>query len=164
MSPTRLRAQFFVFKELLHVRYDHAKDRAIPWFRSIHWSIFLAATFWTEGRLVLGYFADKFPTLVYPIIKYHSLISFSLYAAVIIAIVLSLKKGFYRYQIGECLATPSPCIHLDLGLGSCVCPRALARCTCAQHPPRTRDECPSATCAGGTRVHRASWRSVVGTR
>ena len=45
-----------VFRELLNVRYKVAKEREIPWFRMVHWSLFLVGTFYLHGGKCPNFF------------------------------------------------------------------------------------------------------------
>lgn len=93
-------AQVFTFRELLNVRYNHAKEREIPWFRSLHWSVFCVASFYSNGVAVLEHLGRYGLPMAATAVRYHTVLSFAGYAAVFIAIVLSLRKGYYRYQMG----------------------------------------------------------------
>ena len=65
---------------MLGVRYKEAVEKEIPNFRTVHWLIFLTALF-----IVFGEDAS----------------AVILYCLDFIFIVLSLKKGYLKYQIGQ---------------------------------------------------------------
>lgn len=99
-APRNRRVQVLTFRELLNVRYNHAKEHEIPWFRSVHWSIFAVASFYSNGVPVLEYLDRYGVPMAETAAHYHTLISFTGYVTVFMAIVLSLRKGYYRYQMG----------------------------------------------------------------
>ena len=112
--------QFLVFRELVHVRDNPAKDVHIPLFPYVQWTWFLVAMFFAHGSSFLKAplrVAETLSTRIdgwraahvakgggsfYPtsILALHREISFSLFAAAFVMTVLSLKKGSYRRQMG----------------------------------------------------------------
>ncbi|KAK8796088.1 hypothetical protein WA171_004052 [Blastocystis sp. BT1] len=92
--------QFGLFYELLGVRYKEAVEKEIPNFRTVHWLIFLTALFIVFGEDASAGMMRYIPQ-VEIIVRYHSLISVILYCLDFIFIVLSLKKGYLKYQIGQ---------------------------------------------------------------
>lgn len=68
----------------------------------MHWSIFAVASFYSNGVPVLEYLDRYGVPMAETAAHYHTFISFTGYITVFIAIVLSLRKGYYRYQMGAC--------------------------------------------------------------
>jgi len=94
--------QSMLFKELVNVRYQAAQEREIPLFRTLQWSWFMVAIFYTYGDFV-HHLTLTSPQLHWlnAITQYHSWVSFVLYMAVFVVSVFSLKKGLYKYQVGS---------------------------------------------------------------
>ncbi len=103
--------QVMVFKELLDVRYAVNREKGIPHFRTVVWMWFAVACVYSFANPdVLN-----FPFHEYGIFKrtlhilqfefgaaqIHEWISFSLYVGTFCFTVLSLKKGFFEYQMQQ---------------------------------------------------------------
>jgi phosphatidate cytidylyltransferase len=86
-------AQGLLFRELVNVRYNHSKGRELPLFRTLQWCWFFVAIFYCYEDLL----SRVFPLYAH----YHVWTAFGLYCFVFVATVLSLRKGFYRYQVGQ---------------------------------------------------------------
>nr|CCA13890.1 phosphatidate cytidylyltransferase putative [Albugo laibachii Nc14] len=97
--------QTLIFKELVNVRYRAAAEKNIPWFRSIQWSWFLVALIYNYGDSFATFVETRkirvVPPFVVRYLGYHTWVSFSLYAVLFVMSVLSLKKGYYKYQMGQ---------------------------------------------------------------
>jgi phosphatidate cytidylyltransferase len=103
--------QAFLFRELINVRYRYSKALSLPWFRTFHWCCFWSAAFWAHGENCLEFLIsqgeEKFlltPTMVrgaHLMLREFKFLSFVLYATNLIFFVLSLKKGFYKYQMRQ---------------------------------------------------------------
>lgn len=85
-------------------------EKEIPNFRTVHWLIFLTALFIVFGEDASAGMMRYIPQVEiivryhsYPFLSIlsHSLISVILYCLDFIFIVLSLKKGYLKYQIGQ---------------------------------------------------------------
>lgn len=103
--------QVMVFKELLAVRYELAKEKKIPYFRTIVWMWFAVACFYSFGLGFLneapfgesGMALKSFEILewTFGAAQVHEWISFSLYVGTFCLTVLSLKKGHFEYQMQQ---------------------------------------------------------------
>ncbi|CAH0492612.1 unnamed protein product [Peronospora farinosa] len=97
--------QTLLFRELVNVRYRAAAEKNIPWFRSVQWMWFLVALFYNYGDSFGAFIESSKIRFVPPVIvhylRYHTWVSFSLYALLFVMSVLSLKKGYYKYQMGQ---------------------------------------------------------------
>ncbi|KAG5175872.1 phosphatidate cytidylyltransferase [Tribonema minus] len=94
--------QSLVFKEMVNVRYNIAKEKSVPLFRTLQWSWFAVAVFYTYGDFFHEFVLEHRELLwLAPITKWHAGVSFSMYCCIFVLSVLTLKKGFYRYQVGQ---------------------------------------------------------------
>ena len=89
--------QTLLFRELVNVRYRAAAEKNIPWFRSVQWMWFIVALFYNYGDS-FGAFIESskirfVPPAIVHYLRYHTWVSFSLYALLFVMSVLSLKKG-----------------------------------------------------------------------
>ncbi|RLN06794.1 hypothetical protein BBO99_00002306 [Phytophthora kernoviae] len=97
--------QTLLFRELVNVRYRAAAEKNIPWFRSVQWMWFIVALFYNYGDS-FGAFIESSKIRVVPpaivhYLRYHTWVSFTMYAMLFVMSVLSLKKGYYKYQMGQ---------------------------------------------------------------
>ncbi|CAM9305908.1 unnamed protein product [Chrysoparadoxa australica] len=94
--------QALVFREMVNVRYIAAKEKEMPLFRTLQWSWFVLAVFYTYGDF-LHEFVISHSQLLWMsyFTKWHAGISFSMYCVVFVTSVLTLKPGLYRYQVGQ---------------------------------------------------------------
>eukprot|EP00644_Phytophthora_capsici_P008271 jgi/Phyca11/114504/e_gw1.26.532.1 len=97
--------QTLLFRELVNVRYRAAAEKNIPWFRSVQWMWFIVALFYNYGDSLGGFIESSKIRFVSPAIvhylRYHTWVSFTMYALLFVMSVLSLKKGYYKYQMGQ---------------------------------------------------------------
>lgn len=98
--------QIELFRELVNVRYVEAKGKNIPFFRTLQWSWFALAMFYTYGEN-LHEFCLRHGHLVSVtvITQYYDAAAFSLYCAVFVATVLTFRTGMLRFQINQLLWT-----------------------------------------------------------
>lgn len=89
-----------VFKEMVTVRYSAAKERDMPLFRTLQWSWFVVAIFYTYGDF-LHEFVLQHRSLLWlrHITMFNAWLSFAMYCCVFVVSVLTLKKGLYKYQV-----------------------------------------------------------------
>jgi len=103
--------QVMIFKEVTMVRYRTEKSSEVPMFRTIQWLWFAVAIFFSYGDAL----SNTMPT---PLSKWlhrrkhrlavfaffidnHEVITLLSYSAVFILTVLSFKKHYYKYQMGQ---------------------------------------------------------------
>ncbi|OQR93646.1 phosphatidate cytidylyltransferase [Thraustotheca clavata] len=100
-----LMLQSMIFRELVNVRYRANAEKNLPWFRTIQWCWFGIAMLYNYGDTPQAFIRPDSDEYIYVWIRwysrYHSWISFLLYALVFVFSVLSLKKGYYKYQMGQ---------------------------------------------------------------
>lgn len=103
--------QACAFRELTNLRYKDAKEKMLPWFRTFHWSLFISATLFSKGRALLlfckntpyvfSYGWDERVRFYGWALDNWDFITFNLYAALFVVFVLSLKRGYYKYQFSQ---------------------------------------------------------------
>eukprot|EP01016_Furgasonia_blochmanni_P034153 TRINITY_DN3650_c0_g1_i1.p1 TRINITY_DN3650_c0_g1~~TRINITY_DN3650_c0_g1_i1.p1 ORF type:complete len:395 (+),score=77.09 TRINITY_DN3650_c0_g1_i1:399-1583(+) len=92
-----------IFKEILSLKKNKEKDGQVPFSSTLNWYFFGVAVFFFFGKM-LSSKLTRFVlenVIVYRIVSYHSLICFMLYIGGFLLFVLSLKKGYYRYQFAQ---------------------------------------------------------------
>mmetsp|Transcript_45324 Transcript_45324/g.129392 ORF Transcript_45324/g.129392 Transcript_45324/m.129392 type:complete len:413 (+) Transcript_45324:73-1311(+) len=103
-----------LFRELVNVKYQPAKEKQVPLFRTLQWSMFSVAMYFVYGKFFVAsglahstmrQLPLRLARVVQDSIHYHALITFSGYVAVFVTFVLSLKPGLYKYQIGNAVWT-----------------------------------------------------------
>ena len=106
--------QVQAFKELVNLRYMEAKEKCMPYFRSLQWAWFAVAMFYAHGsswlKAPMGLDEAVFNSLSRKLKEYAPLtnqtaffdfIAFGLFVVVFMSSVLSLQKGLYDYQITQ---------------------------------------------------------------
>jgi len=106
--------QVCLFRELVNVKYKPAKEKHVPLFRTIQWSMFWLAMAHVYGEVFLRlgltqsvarYLPDQLQTLAQEFVKYQGLMVFTGYCMTFVLFVLTLKQGLYKYQIGNVVWT-----------------------------------------------------------
>jgi len=99
------------FREIAGLGSKPRKEKQLPNFYLLHWHFFLTSIFFLYGQLLMehlliGVFIGR-NVVMEIILRHHGFISFMLIVVGIISFVISLKKGFYKYQfkqLGWCMA------------------------------------------------------------
>merc|ERR1712110_1090148 len=97
---TTFLVQVKCFSEIINIGYAVYKMDNLPWFRSLSWYFLVASNYFFYGETLVEQFGvvvnkvDFLPVLV----KYHRLISFSMYIIGFVWFVLSLVKKYYLRQ------------------------------------------------------------------
>ncbi|KAL1500367.1 hypothetical protein AB1Y20_013030 [Prymnesium parvum] len=95
--------QVMMFRELVNVRYSNREFKDLPLYRTTQWLWFGTSLFYSYGST---FFSEKYrhliksPTIV-QLLPFVELISLALYSGMLILTVLTLKKGYYKYQMGQ---------------------------------------------------------------
>mmetsp|Transcript_15616 Transcript_15616/g.36559 ORF Transcript_15616/g.36559 Transcript_15616/m.36559 type:complete len:438 (+) Transcript_15616:72-1385(+) len=106
--------QVGLFRELVNVKYKPAKEKHVPLFRTIQWSMFWLAMAHVYGEVfirlgltqsVARYLPAQLQTGAQEFIKYQGLMVFTGYCMTFVVFVLTLKQGLYKYQIGNVVWT-----------------------------------------------------------
>jgi phosphatidate cytidylyltransferase len=91
-----------IYRELVNVRYVEARDRSIPWFRTLQWSWFFVAMFSVYGENLHNFCTEnKRLFFLTHLTQYSQNFSFILYCVVFVASVATLKKTLLRFQISQ---------------------------------------------------------------
>jgi phosphatidate cytidylyltransferase len=102
--------QILVFKEILAVRYDLAREREIPYFRTVVWLWFFVAVFYAYGITYLRapFGGAEFLLQTIPVLNMqiglaaaHEYVSFCLYCITFVLTVLTFKPGQFQYQMQQ---------------------------------------------------------------
>ena len=104
--------QIELYRELVNVRYVEAKDRQVPWFRTIQWSWFFAAIISNYGEILYKFLKENEDIKTYTtitlntwkltdILKYYWFFFFIMYCVLFICTVLTLKVGIVRFQLSQ---------------------------------------------------------------
>lgn len=94
--------QLELYREMLNVRYIEAKERSIPWFRSLQWAWFIVPMIWVYGE-TLHKFCTEHRSLHHltSITNNLKVVVAVLYFALFVVSVLTLKKGMMRFQLSQ---------------------------------------------------------------
>jgi phosphatidate cytidylyltransferase len=82
--------QVAMFREVKKLGRVLSSQQVLPSFRPLHWYWFFTAMFFSYGRVLAANFHVALP--------YHTFMSFALYILGVVAFVLSLETGYYKYQ------------------------------------------------------------------
>ncbi len=99
--------QTVMVEELFQLARRSQQEHKLPGFRAQQWYFYLVAAFWVYGRFIKNNLIVEITSsaalarLLGTMIRRHTLISYSLYAAGFVAFVLTLKRGSYTYQFGQ---------------------------------------------------------------
>lgn len=96
--------QILVFREILNVRYNVVKEKELYGFRSLNWFFLWTTMFYFYGKpilLQLDVITNSKINFFVALARYHLGISFALYVIGFVTFVLTLRSGFYKYQITQ---------------------------------------------------------------
>ncbi|OWM85608.1 phosphatidate cytidylyltransferase 2 [Punica granatum] len=99
--------QIFMARELFSLLRRSHEDRQLPGFRMLNWHFFFTAMLFVYGRILSQRLANTVTPdkvlyrLVSNLIKYHTVICYSLYITGFMWFILTLKKKMYKYQFGQ---------------------------------------------------------------
>lgn len=97
--------QFFAFREMVNLRYQAGMGKDVPLFRTIQYAWYTCAIYFTYAEAFESFVTSNATMQRYPFFKSlvtnHEYISFVLYVGLFVITTLSLKKGYYRYQMGQ---------------------------------------------------------------
>mmetsp|Transcript_14282 Transcript_14282/g.23641 ORF Transcript_14282/g.23641 Transcript_14282/m.23641 type:complete len:414 (+) Transcript_14282:56-1297(+) len=98
--------QVELFRELTNVRYVEAKEKSTPLFRTLQWSWFILAMFFTYGESFHN-FCLRHGHMVHitEVTQHLDVAVFSLYCLLFIVTVLTFKRGLIRFQISQLVWT-----------------------------------------------------------
>ena len=98
--PIILIIMCMMFREVVRINQKERKDRHMPYFRFLHWWFLFVTVAAITAHVIRDAICASFPAAVQ---YYHGfgIVVFALYMVGLVAFVLSLKKGLYRYQFHQ---------------------------------------------------------------
>lgn len=99
--------QILTFREIIALTAEPARDKNIPWNKSLNWYFLLCTVYYYDGESVFELLQEEIlsSNALFFFYKNHKFIAYSLYIAGFIAFVFTLKKGFYKFQFASLCAT-----------------------------------------------------------
>ena len=106
-----------MFRELVNVRYSARKFADVPLFRTMQWGWFYTCMLYSYGNEINTnaslYSLLIASPIVASLLPYVEIVCMGLYSVLLVMTVLSLTKGYYKYQVNICpiplpLALPLP--------------------------------------------------------
>jgi len=102
-----------MFRELVNVRYSARKFADVPLFRTMQWGWFYTCMLYSYGHAVNTnarlYSLIASPTIA-ALLSYVEIVCMGLYSVLLVTTVLSLTKGYYKYQMGQLAWTMAICL------------------------------------------------------
>lgn len=99
--------QILAFKEIINLTSEPARDAEIPFTKLLNWYLLIATLYYLEAQNIFKFFPDL--VLHYPfftfLITNYKFISYSLYVAGFVFFILSLRKGYYKFQFAQLCIT-----------------------------------------------------------
>jgi len=113
--------QLMMFRELVNVRYSARKFADVPLFRTMQWGWFYTCMLYSYGHEVNTnarlYSLIASPTIA-SLLSYVEIVCMGLYSVLLVMTVLSLTKGYYKYQMGQLAWTMAICL-ITVGQVTC---------------------------------------------
>ncbi|KAK6457094.1 cytidylyltransferase family-domain-containing protein [Scheffersomyces xylosifermentans] len=99
--------QILTFKEIIALTSEPARDKKIPYNRSLNWYFLLCTVYYLDSQSFFNFFEDSFYSNKYlsALVINHKFISYTLYIAGFIFFVWTLKKGYYKFQFAQLCIT-----------------------------------------------------------
>ncbi|CAK7894032.1 phosphatidate cytidylyltransferase [[Candida] anglica] len=99
--------QTLTFKEIIALTSEPARDKNIPYNKSLNWYFLFASVYYLDGESFIHFFQETIYSnkLLSILAIHHKLISYSLFIAGFIFFVWTLKKGFYKFQFAQLCIT-----------------------------------------------------------
>jgi phosphatidate cytidylyltransferase len=101
IALTCLGLQILVFREILNVRYNVVKEKELIGFRSLNWFFLWSTLFFLYGKSVLLFLPFRSNIFIQNLTRYHLGSSFVLYVIGFVTFILTLRKGYYKYQMTQ---------------------------------------------------------------
>lgn len=95
--------QILTFKEIIALTSEPARDKNIPWNKSLNWYFLICTVYYLDGESFFDFLQEELfssPWLLF-IYKNHKFMAYSLYIAGFVFFVFTLKKGFYKFQFAQ---------------------------------------------------------------
>lgn len=114
--------QLMMFRELVNVRYSARKFADVPLFRTMQWGFFYTCMLYSYGNEVNTnaslYSLLTASPVVASLLTYVEIVCMGLYSGLLVMTVLSLTKGYYKYQMGQLAWTMAICL-ITVGQVTC---------------------------------------------
>lgn len=101
---TGVLVQIELYRELVNVRYVEAKENKMPLFRSLQWAWFLWAMIASHGQSLDEFCRDHKCIVVSNFLNYR-IFTYSMFFALFVTTVVSLRPGLLRYQLSQYMWT-----------------------------------------------------------
>lgn len=88
-----------IFHEIINLKRNYLREEPIQFSTRFNWYFFFVCIAFTLVKYFKDMLADSPNILIQMVLDYKKTLFFSLYMAGFLVYVISLKKGFYRYQI-----------------------------------------------------------------
>lgn len=95
--------QILTFKEIIALTSEPARDKNIPWNKSLNWYFLICTVYYLDGESFFDFLQEELfssPWLLF-VYKNHKFMAYSLYIAGFVFFVFTLKKGFYKFQFAQ---------------------------------------------------------------
>lgn len=99
--------QILTFKEIIAMTSEPARDKNIPYNRTLNWYFLVASLYYLDSQSFFGVFQERIfanKVLTFLVVN-HKLISYTLFIAGFVFFVWTLKKGYYRFQFAQLCIT-----------------------------------------------------------
>lgn len=98
-----LLVQVAMFRELVNVRYSYRRFKDVPLFRTSQWGWFFSCLVYSYGQSFVQPDRSSLLSsrLILHFLPYVEVIALLLYSTMLILTVLTLTKGYYKYQVGQ---------------------------------------------------------------
>ncbi|ODV81457.1 phosphatidate cytidylyltransferase [Suhomyces tanzawaensis NRRL Y-17324] len=99
--------QILTFKEIIALTAEPARDKKIPYNKSLNWYFLIATLYYLDSQSFFNFFQDAIFTnrvLTFLVLN-HKFVSYSLFIAGFIFFVWTLKKGYYKFQFAQLCIT-----------------------------------------------------------
>jgi len=94
--------QVELYRELVNVRYVPAKERSMPWFRSLQWGWFWVAMLWVYGEALHNFCLERKELRSFTgVTENFDSVVFIMYCVLFVSSVLSMRKSMVRFQISQ---------------------------------------------------------------
>ncbi|CAN6612696.1 phosphatidate cytidylyltransferase [Trichomonascus vanleenenianus] len=95
--------QVLTFKEVINLASEPAREKNLPWGRSLNWYFLATTIYFLEGENVIYYFKHivLVDTYLLPLATHHRFLSYCLYILGFVFFVYSLEKSHYRFQFTQ---------------------------------------------------------------
>lgn len=99
--------QILAFKEIIALTSEPARDAEIPYTKTLNWYLLVTTLYYLDAPNIVKFFPDFVLQYKYAsvFITNHKFFSYSLYVLGFVGFILSLKKGYYKFQFAQLCIT-----------------------------------------------------------